>query len=123
MIEYIKLYHKISKEPIEESDLKEFEKLKENFDNFNFDIDEDFEFEVPQELEENAMYSSDAKLKIEEINLYKKNLDSDMKLFVELKEMFYNGDIITFNFLKEFENKNNIKCKKKYKKISLFKFN
>jgi hypothetical protein len=112
MIEYIKLYHKVSKEPLDESDLHEFEKLKGNFDNYNFDIDGDFEFEVPQELEENAMYSSDAKLKIIEINQYKKNLDNDMKLFVELKEMFYNGDIITINYLKDFETKNKIKCKK-----------
>jgi hypothetical protein len=115
MIEYIYLYHKISNEPLEEDDIKEFEKLKIDNDNFEFEFDGDFEFDVPQESEENPMYSSNAKIKIEEINEYKKNLNNEMKIFVELKEMFYNGDIITSSFLNEFENENKIKCKKKNK--------
>lgn len=111
MIEYITLYHKISNEPMDEEDLKEFEKLKLDNENTDFDIEGDFEFDVPGEFEENAMYSSDAKKKINEINEYKKNLDNDMKLFVELKEMFYNGEIITSSSLKEFQTENKIKCK------------
>lgn len=111
MIEYITLYHKVSNEPIEEDDLKMMENLKADNNN-DFDIDEELDFEIPQDLEENAMYSSDAKKKINEINEYKKSLNDEMKLFVEIKEMFYNGDIITSSFLKDFENKKGVDCKK-----------
>jgi len=104
MLDYIALYHKISGEPLEADDLKDFE-------NLNLDDDLDFHFDIPAEYENSSFFSTNAKFQMDEINEYKKNLNEDQKIFESLKEKFYNGDIITEHFLKDFQNKNNVQCK------------
>jgi hypothetical protein len=101
MKDYIALYHKVSGDPMEEDDLKEFE-------NLNLDDELNFDFDIPLEYENSSFFSTNAKFQMDEINEYKKNLNEEQKLFEDLKEKFYNGDIITNHFLKDFQNKNNI---------------
>lgn len=102
-MDYIALYHKVSGEPLEADDLKEFQ-------NLNLDDDLDFNFDIPAEYENSSFFSTNAKIQINEINEYKKNLSEEQKLFESLKEKFYSGDVITESFLKDFQSKNNTKC-------------
>jgi len=103
MMEYIALYHKVSGEPLEAEELIDFQ-------NSNLNDDLDFNFDIPAEYENSAFFSSNAKIKLDEINEYKKNLNADQKLFESLKEKFYNGDVITQSYLKDFQSKNNVEC-------------
>lgn len=102
MIDYIALYYKVSGEPLESEDLKEFE-------NLNLEDDLDFSFDIPADYESSTFFSTNAKIQMDEIKEYKKNLNQEQKLFEALKEKLYSGDIITDKFLLDYQNKNNLK--------------
>jgi hypothetical protein len=101
MIEYIKLYNKITGEVDEE-----ILSGKENKLNIQFD-----DLDIPEDYEGSFFYSSNAKQAKKEISDYLLNSSENEKLFYLIKEKIYNGDNITAEILKEFSSKQNFDCK------------
>ncbi len=101
MVEYIKLYNKLTGEKDEEILSGKEEKLNIKFD----DLD------IPEDYEGSFFYSSNAKQAKKEISDYLLNVSENEKIFYSLKEKIYNGDNITADFLKQFSTTKNFDCK------------
>ena len=106
MIEYILLYNNLTGENDEE--------MLNNFSQNKIAEELDFEsMEIPSiDIGTSQNVSTNALFAKKEIDDYLLNVSENEKLFHTLKEKFYNGDVITVNFLNEFSSKHNFDCKK-----------
>lgn len=104
MVEYIKLYNKLTNQDDEEIISSETNQLNIDFD----DID------IPEDFEGSHTYSSNAKQTQKEIVDYLEKASNSEVLFYMLREKFYNGDKIDVAYLKSFQNEKNFNCKTFY---------
>jgi hypothetical protein len=102
MIEYIKLFNKITNEKDEEI-LSKGTEIKFDFK----------DFDIPEDYEGSNFYSSTAKQAKKEITEYLLNSTETEKLFYTLREKIYNGDVITPQLLSDFSKINNFDRKLK----------
>jgi hypothetical protein len=107
MIEYIKLYNKLTGEN-EDEILKTFYKTKEENEE---EEDKDFlDFEslnIPNDFETTQSVSTNAKHSKKELDEFLLKSSYIEKLFYKIKEKFYSGDIISASYLKDFSKNNN----------------
>ena len=96
MIEYIKYYCELTGEKLN---------IEINQSNPTKSISE-IALDVPEGLESQGMYSSTAKESKQNLEDYLKTAPENIKKFQPLKEKIYSGDIITEEFLREFEIEN-----------------
>lgn len=96
-IEYIKYYSEIYNEKIE-LNIKPNPKLNK------------IEFDFPEDLNNNSIYSSNAKSTKKEKDEYLKSASTETKLIQKLKDDIYAGDIFTEEILTDYEKENNINC-------------
>lgn len=101
MIEYIKLYNKVTGEKDEDF----LQGCDSNSFNVNFE-----ELDIPEDYEGNFIYSSNAKQAKKEISDYLMNSSDNEKNFYSIKEKIYNGDNITQELLREFSKNQNFDC-------------
>ena len=102
MIEYVKLYNKVTGTPDEDILSGKEDKLNIQFD----DVD------IPEDYEGSFFYSSNAKQVKQEIKDYLLNASENENLFFLLREKIYNGDVLSPEILKQFATSKNFDCKK-----------
>ena len=95
MIEYIKYYCELTDEKFEMN----FTKPKISIDELNLDI---------PDLESQSLYSSNAKESLIEKQKFLEKASEEEKKFQSLKDDIYQGELITEDILKKFENDNKI---------------
>ena len=95
MIEYIKYYCELTGEKFEMN----FSKPKISIDELNLDI---------PDLESQSLYSSNAKESLLEKEKFLEKASEEEKKFQNLKDDIYQGELITEEILKKFENDNKI---------------
>ena len=95
MIEYIKYYCELTNEKFEMN----FTKPKISIDELNLDI---------PDLESQSLYSSNAKESLIEKEKFLEKASEEEKKFQSLKDDIYQGELITEDILKKFENDNKI---------------
>ena len=95
MIEYIKYYCELTGEKFEMN----FSKPKISIDELNLDI---------PDLESQSLYSSNAKESLLEKEKFLEKASEEEKKFQNLKDEIYQGELITEEILKKFENDNKI---------------
>lgn len=103
MIEYIKFYNSVTGEKDEDFNFDQTseDKLKLDFK----DID------IPEDYEGSSFFSSTAKQAKKEISDYLLGASDNEKLFFTIREKIYNGDVITPEYLTNYEKTNNFDCK------------
>lgn len=99
MIEYIKLYNKLTGE----NDAEILNKIYKNFSNLEDFMDLEFgSLDIPDDMETTQSVSTNAKHSKKEIDDFLLNSSENEKLFYKLKEKIYNGDTLTAIYLKDF---------------------
>lgn len=70
------------------------------------------DIDIPEDFEEGTFFSSNAKTAKKEIKEFLETANEEDKIFHELKERIYQGDMITKEKLAEFSQNNKINSKK-----------
>jgi len=106
MIEYIKLYNKFTGEN-EDDILKTLNKTNEENEEENKDFLDFESLNIPNDFETTPSVSTNAKHSKKELDDFLLKSSDSEKLFYKIKEKFYNGDVITASYLKDFSKNNN----------------